>query len=193
MKIMRLKKLYLLGCSGLLFATAYPSQATSLDVTFTATLRETTCDMAIEGGSGTGLDNTIPIGSGGTVSLDKIVNGDSAAQATFKLKINECPDSLQGLKTTITGTKSGYSDYIIVNGAGTADAASYLGLTIARGSATDAPFIINATTDTGRIVWSSAEISAKEVSLVAALAETSKGKGTTGDFSAVATFNFTYE
>ncbi|HHW4412384.1 fimbrial protein [Citrobacter freundii] len=193
MKIMRLKKLYLLGCSGLLFATACPSQATSLDVTFTATLRETTCDMAIEGGSGNGQNNTIPIGSGGTVSLDKIVNGDSSAQATFKLKITECPDSLQGLKTTITGTKSGYSDYIIVNGEGTADAASYLGLTIARVSATDAPFIINATTDTGRIVWSNAEISAKEVPLVAALAETSKGKGTTGDFSAVATFNFTYE
>ncbi|QMB07527.1 fimbrial protein [Kluyvera intermedia] len=193
MKIMRLKKLYLLGCSGLLFATAYPSQATSLDVTFTATLRETTCDMAIEGGSGNGQNNTIPIGSGGTVSLDKIVNGDSSAQATFKLKITECPDSLQGLKTTITGTKSGYSDYIIANGAGTANAASFLGITIARVSATDAPFTINTASDTGRIIWSSAEISAKEVPLVATLAETREGQGTTGDFSAVATFNFTYE
>ncbi|QLY68315.1 fimbrial protein [Citrobacter freundii] len=193
MKIMRLKKLYLLGCSGLLFATAYPTQATSLDVTFTATLRETTCDMAIEGGSGNGQNNTIPIGSGGTVSLDKIANGDSSAQATFKLKITECPDSLQGLKTTITGTPSSYANYIIVNGSGEADAASFLGLTIARVSATDAPFTINATADTGRIIWSSAEISAKEVPLVATLAETRTGQGTTGDFSAVATFNFTYE
>lgn len=190
---MRLKKLYLLGCSGLLFATAYPTQATSLDVTFTATLRETTCDMAIEGGSGGGQNNTIPIGSGGTVSLDKIANGDSSAQATFKLKITECPDSLQGLKTTITGTKSGYSDYIIANGSGTANAASFLGITIARVSATDAPFTINTASDTGRIIWSSAEISAKEVPLVATLAETRTGQGTTGDFSAVATFNFTYE
>ncbi|MEZ2602424.1 fimbrial protein [Kluyvera intermedia] len=193
MKIMRLKKLYLLGCSGLLFATAYPTQATSLDVSFTATLRETTCDMAIEGGSGNGQNNTIPIGSGGTVSLDKIVNGDSSAQATFKLKITECPDSLQGLKTTITGTKSGYSDYIIANGSGKTGAASFLGITIARVSATDAPFTINTASDTGRIIWSSAEISAKEVPLVATLAETRAGQGTTGDFSAVATFNFTYE
>ena len=54
MKIMSLKQLYLVGCSGILFATALPGQAASLDVTFTANLRETTCDMAIEGGSGDG-------------------------------------------------------------------------------------------------------------------------------------------
>lgn len=34
----------------------------SLDVTFTATLRETTCDMKIEGGTGDGKANMIPIG-----------------------------------------------------------------------------------------------------------------------------------
>ncbi|WP_393949407.1 fimbrial protein [Kluyvera intermedia] len=192
MKIMRLKKLYLLGCSGLLFATAYPTQATSLDVTFTATLRETTCDMAIEGGSGSGQNNTIPIGSGGTVSLDKIVNGDSSAQATFKLKITECPDSLQGLKTTITGTTT-TSNTVIDNGSSASNAAESIGISIARVSATDAPFTINASSDNGRIVWSSQEISGKEVPLVAMLVETSSGKGSTGDFSAMATFNFTYE
>ena len=165
---MRLKKLYLLGCSGLLFATAYPIQATSLDVTFTATLRETTCDMAIEGGSGTGQNNTIPIGSGGTVSLDKIVNGDSSAQATFKLKITECPDSLQGLKTTITGTTT-TSNTVIDNGSSASNAAESIGISIARVSATDAPFTINASSDNGRIVWSSQEISGKEVPLVAML------------------------
>jgi type 1 fimbria pilin len=52
MKINSFRKRYLLGCSGILLATALPGQATSLDVTFTANLRETTCDMAIEGGSG---------------------------------------------------------------------------------------------------------------------------------------------
>ncbi|MDG9997327.1 hypothetical protein N7642_17395 [Klebsiella oxytoca] len=86
---MSLKQLYLVGCSGILFATALPGQAASLDVTFTANLRETTCDMAIEGGSGDGKNNTIPIGTNGVVSLDKIISGDSAAQATFKLKITE--------------------------------------------------------------------------------------------------------
>lgn len=192
MKIMKLKKLYLLGCSGLLFATAFPGQAASLDVTFTATLRETTCDMAIEGGSGDGQNNTIPIGTNGTVGLDKIINGDSSAQTTFKLKITECPSSLQSLKTTVSGTQSTDSDKIIANGAAS-DAASNLGVSIARASATDAPFTINSTSDSTMLVWSSQEITNKEVPLVATLVETSAGKGTTGTFSALATFNFTYE
>lgn len=193
MKIMNLKKLYLLGCSGLLLATAFPSQAASLDVTFTALLRETTCDMAIEGGSGDGQNNTIPIGTSGTVSLDKILNGDSSAQATFKLKMTECPSSLQSLKTTVSGTKSGYINTVIVNGSSASDAADYMGIQIARTSATDAPFTINATADSGKIVWSSQEISNMEVPLVATLVETLSGKATTGTFSALATFNFTYE
>lgn len=192
MKIMSLKQLYLLGCSGILFATTLPGQATSLDVTFTANLRETTCDMAIEGGSGDGQNNTIPIGSGGIVGLDKVLNGDSSAQATFRLKITECPASLQSLKTTISGSK-GDSDTVIINGATATDAASNLGITIARVSATDAPFVVNASSDAGRLVWSSQEIGNKEVPLVATLVETQSGKGTTGTFSALATFNFTYE
>ncbi|MEB2419053.1 fimbrial protein [Citrobacter sp. R-1.5.2] len=192
MKIMKLKKLYLLGCSGLLFATAFPGQAASLDVTFTATLRETTCDMAIEGGSGDGQNNTIPIGTDGTVGLDKIINGDSSAQTTFKLKITECPASLQSLKTTVSGTQSADSDKIIANGA-SSDAATNLGVSIARASATDAPFTINSANDSTMLVWSNDEISNKEVPLVATLVETSAGKGTTGAFSALATFNFTYE
>jgi type 1 fimbria pilin len=193
MKIIGLKKVYLLGGSSMLLAMALSSYAASLDVTFTANLRETTCDMLIEGGSGNGKNNTIPIGSGGIVSLDKILNGDSAAQATFKLKIVECPESLKSLKTTISGAVSGDGSTIITNGATTADAASYLGMTIARISATDAPFTINAGSDDGRLIWSSQEISNKEVPLVATLVETSSGQGTTGTFSALATFNFTYE
>ena len=181
MKIMSLKQLYLVGCSGILFATALPGQAASLDVTFTANLRETTCDMAIEGGSGDGKNNTIPIGTNGVVSLDKIISGDSAAQATFKLKI------------TISGTKSGYKETVIINGATTADAADSLGIAIARASATDAPFIINAGADDGRLIWTSQEIKNKEVPLVATLVETQAGQGATGTFSALATFNFTYE
>jgi type 1 fimbria pilin len=193
MKIIGLKKAYLLGCSSMLLAMTFSSYAASLDVTFTANLRETTCDMAIEGGSGDGQNNTIPIGSGGTVSLDKVLNGDSAAQATFKLKITECPESLTSLKTTISGTASGSDDTIISNGATTTDAASNLGITIARSSTTDAPFTINAGSDAGRLIWSSQEIGNKEVPLVATLVETLSGQGTAGTFSALATFNFTYE
>ena len=193
MKIISFRKRCLLGCSGILLATALPGQATSLDVTFTANLRETTCDMAIEGGSGDGKNNTIPVGANGIVSLDKIISGDSAAQATFKLKITECPSSLQSLKTTISGTKSAEKETVILNGNATADAAGALGITIAIASATDAPFVINAGSDTGRLVWTSQEINNKEVPLVATLVETQTGQGTTGAFSALATFNFTYE
>lgn len=193
MKIMNIKKLYLLGCSGLLIATALPCLATSLDVTFTANIRETTCDMAIEGGSGDGQNNTIPIGSGEKVSMDKIVNGDSAAQTTFKLKITECPSSLAALKTTVSGTKSALKNTALDNDSTDSAAASNVGLTIARTSESDAPFVIGSTTDSERLVWSSTEIANKEVSLVATLVETSTGKGTTGPFSTIATFNFTYE
>ncbi len=82
---------------------------------------------------------------------------------------------------------------MIINGATTADAADYLGISIARASATDAPFVINASSDAGRLLWSSQEINNKEVPLVATLVETQTGQGTTGTFSALATFNFTYE
>ena len=109
------------------------------------------------------------------------------------MKITECPESLQSLKTTISGTKSGYKETVIINGATTADAADSLGIAIARASATDAPFIINAGADDGRLIWTSQEIKNKEVPLVATLVETQAGQGATGTFSALATFNFTYE
>lgn len=193
MKIMNIKKLYLLGCSSLLIATALPSQAVTLDVTFTANIRETTCDMAIEGGSGDGQNNTIPIGTGEKVSMDKIVNGDSAAQTTFKLKITECPSSLAALKTTISGTSSAIKKTALINTSTDSNATEYIGLTIARTTTPDAPFVIGSTTDSERLVWSTTEIASKEVPLVATLVETSSGKGTTGPFSTLATFNFIYE
>ncbi|TXU05933.1 fimbrial protein [Enterobacter hormaechei] len=181
--------------SALLLA-ALSSQAmatsTNLDVTFTATLRETTCDMAIEGGSGDGKNNTIPIGTAGKTSLADIINKTDAASTTFKLKITECPSSLTGLKTTISGSKSGYVDTAIVNGV-TTGLADYVGVSIARASAPTAPFTINATDDAKRLVWTTAEINSKEVPLVASLVETKSGLATTGSFSAIATFNFEYQ
>ena len=179
-----------------LLALAISSQAMAgsipLDVTFTATLRETTCDMKIEGGTGNGTNNTIPIGTGGSVQLNDITNGTDAATANFKLKITECPSSLSALKTTVSGSQSGYVKTAIVNAA-TSGPADYLAVSIARASAPTAPFEINSTDDSKRLVWTSAEISAKEIPLVARLLETQAGRGTTGAFSATATFNFTYE
>lgn len=194
MKIIKLNNLYLLGCCAVLTATVLPVTAASLDVTFTANIRETTCDMTIEGGSGDGKANTIPIGTSGKLSLDKVLAGDSTAKTTFKLKITECPNSLSSLKTTVSGTVSGYSTTAITNNILAANGgADYMAVNIARKSAPDAPFKINSTVDTERLVWSAAEISSKEVELVAKLLETSSGRATTGTFSALATFNFTYE
>lgn len=62
-----MKKTVVLTRLAALLALAVSSQSmaigtSSLDVTFTATLRETTCDMKIEGGTGDGKANMIPIG-----------------------------------------------------------------------------------------------------------------------------------
>ncbi|AJB69784.1 fimbrial protein [Enterobacter hormaechei] len=189
-----MKKMMLLTPLSTLLVLALSSQAmaASLDVTFTATLRETTCDMKIEGGTGDGNNNTIPIGTGGKTSLADIVSGSDAASTTFKLKIVNCPASLAKLKTTVTGSASGYVKAGIVNAA-TTSPADYMAVTVARVSAPDAPFEVNSTDDSKRLVWTTAEISSKEVPLVARLVETQAGKATTGNFSAIATFNFTYE
>lgn len=165
---------------------------TNLDVTFTATLRETTCDMAIEGGTGDGKNNIIPIGAGGKTSLADIATGSDAASTTFKLKITECPSSLAALKTTVSGSKSGYVETAIINGA-TEGPADYMGVTIARSTAATAPFTINSTDDSKRLVWTPDEINSKEVSLIARLVETRANMATTGNFSAMATFNFEYQ
>lgn len=190
-KMLPLIRLSSLAAALLLSAQAMADTA-SLDVTFTATLKETTCDMQIEGGSGDGSYNVIPIGSGEKVSLADITSGSDAATATFKLKIVECPDSLATLKTTVSGSKSGYVETGIVNGRATG-AADYIALTIARADAPDAPFVINSTDDSKRLVWTGDEIAAKEVPLIARIIETKSGLGTTGAFDVVATFNFTYE
>lgn len=172
-------------------SSSMASGTLNLDLTFTATLRETTCDMTLEGGSGDGTNNIIPIGSGGITQLDKIINADSAATTTFKLKIVDCPSSLTKLKTTITGTAS--SIQTAISNSATNNAASNVGVSIARVSTPDQPFEINATDDTKSLLWTSGEISAQEVPLVARLMETTTGQGTTGIFSATATFNFEYE
>ncbi|HGN9371263.1 TPA: fimbrial protein [Citrobacter pasteurii] len=163
----------------------------NLDLTFTATLRETTCDMTLEGGSGDGTNNVIPIGSGGITQLDKIINADTSATTAFKLKIVDCPSSLTKLKTTITGSAS--SIQTAISNSATNNAASNVGVSIARAITPDQPFEINATDEAKTLLWTSSEINAQEVPLVARLIETATGKGTTGIFSATATFNFEYE
>ncbi|GJL41234.1 TPA: fimbrial protein [Enterobacter chengduensis] len=169
------------------------ARSTDLDVNFIANIKETTCDMKLVGGSGSDTEQTIKIGdSQGKIGLDQVQAG--TATASFKLAIVECPSSLTSLKTTVKGTQSGYLSTGITNSKPVASGGSdYAAVTIARASATNAPFTINSTTDSQRLVWSAAEITSKEVPLVATLKETQTGKMTTGDFEAVVTFEFSYE
>ncbi|QIR21605.1 fimbrial protein [Enterobacter sp. SES19] len=192
MELFLMKKTSL--CAVVLLALSAQAMAgsTSLDVTFTATLRETTCDMAIEGGTGDGQKNTIPIGAAGKTSLADISSGADTASTTFKLKIIECPSSLAGLKTTIAGSQSANMVTAIANTASVTPAAN-MGVSIARVSAPTAPFTINSTVDAERLVWTGGEISGQEVPLIARLVETKAGEATTGSFSAIATFNFEYQ
>lgn len=170
----------------------YAQAADNLDVTFTANIRETTCDMAISGGTGDGKNNTITLGTSGKTRIDTISAG--TATTDFKLVLTECPSSLTSLKTTVSGSVSNLMKTAIANGVTAASGgASYVGVSIARSLLPTAPFEINSTDDSKRIVWSQGEISTKEVPLTAKLVETQAGSATTGTFSAVATFNFYYE
>ena len=171
--------------------SGYAQASDNLDVTFTANIRETTCDMAISGGTGDGKNNTITLGTSGKTRIDTIAAG--TATTDFKLVLTECPSSLSSLKTTVSGSASTVKTAIANGITAASGGASYVGVSIARSSLPTAPFEINSTDDSKRIVWSPGEISAQEVPLTAKLVETQAGSATTGTFSAVATFNFYYE
>lgn len=168
------------------------AEDTTLDVNFTANIRETTCQMKLAGGAGSDTQQTLTIGNNGQVRLDDIKAG--TANANFKIMIVECPSSLNALKTTVTGTSSGYLHSALANQIAKASGgADFTAVEIARADTPEAPFIINAKDDTGKLVWTPSEIQNKEVSLVATLRETQANQMTIGEFQAVATFEFSYE
>ncbi|EDY6898165.1 fimbrial protein [Salmonella enterica] len=170
--------------------SALAANSTNLDVNFTATILETTCNMKLVGGTGSDTVQELIIGnSSGEVRIDDVRAG--TATADFKLVIVECPASLQSLKTSINGTPSGYSTKILTSG--TKGSADYIGVSVARASKPDESFVINSTADSERLVWSEVEINSKEVPLIAIMKETKANSATTGAFSAVATFVFSYE
>lgn len=173
--------------------------ATNLDVRFTANVKETTCDMKLVGGTGSDTNQTLQIGADRGVRIEdfgtsKNRAGNAGARASFQLKIIECPPSLQSLKTTISGTRSGYLYTALLNSIKKENGgADFSAVSIARASKPDEPFMINSTVDSERLVWTDDEIRAGEVPLVAILQATQDGQVTTGQFEATATFNFDYE
>lgn len=168
------------------------AEGTNLDVNFTANIRETTCDMKLVGGTGSDTQQTLTIGNNGQVRLDDVKAG--TANANFKIVIVECPASLTSLKTTVKGTASGILPTGLTNQiTGPNGGADYAAVEIARESTPTAPFTINSSTDSKRLVWTPTEIQNKEVALVATLRETRANSMGIGDFQAVATFEFSYE
>lgn len=168
--------------------------ALSLSVYFLATIKSSTCQMSLEGGTADGGDNyTIPVGNNGKVGAMDILNGTANATANFSLKIIECDDGISKINVTINGTPSSTISTALQNSHdANAGGAENVGLTIARQSAANSPFVVNSTTDSERLVWTASEISNKTVPLIARLIKTSD-KITAGDFSTIATFSFTYE
>lgn len=176
--------------AGLCLLPCLTAQAQSLNVTFSANILETTCNMQLTGGTGDGSNNTYVIGdANGKVGLDDILNKTDDAKVNFSLKATECPSSLSSIKTSINGTVSSYMDTVIVNSA-SSGGSSYVGIALARASAPDSFFKVNTS---GALAWTSAEINAGKVDLLARIEATNSSKATTGAFQADVTFNFTYE
>ncbi|WP_333851355.1 fimbrial protein [Leclercia sp.] len=175
----------------LLLGSSYAMAADNLDVSFSANIRETTCDIKIDGGTGDGTSNTITLGTDGKARVDDIANG--SVTFPFRLLITECPSSLTSLKTVVSGTASEVKTALANSILEPAGGAENVALAISRADNPQAPFEINATDDSKRLVWTQDEIGNKEVDLLATLIETKSGDAMTGAFSTLATFNFTYE
>ncbi|TGC20553.1 MULTISPECIES: fimbrial protein [unclassified Escherichia] len=164
--------------------------ADGLDVDFTANILATTCTITIvqDGGpkvNADGGDNySLTIAS---VGLDKIVTGNTLAQANFKLVASGCSSGYQKIYTKLSGAS--ISGKLIKNEA-TTSAAANIGMGIKLRDTADSAFITP--NNTFSIEWS-ADNKANGLPLTVALRETTAGMGNTGTFRAKATFNFTYE
>lgn len=174
-----------------LLAMSGAAAATDLNVNFTANIRETTCDMKLVGGDGSNTAQTLTLGNNGQARIDDIRAGNVTAK--FKIAIIDCPSSLRTLKTTVKGSPASYLKTGLVNQLKGAGFANYSAVEIARESAPTAPFTVNSTDDSKRLVWTQEEITNKEVPLIATLRETSANELTIGQFQTVGTFEFTYE
>ncbi|ECJ9816634.1 fimbrial protein [Salmonella enterica] len=165
--------------------------AQNLTVNFDATIQEPTCNVYIAAspnGSGAGSSAEIKFNA---VQLDKILSKDASARQVFSLKMDSCTAGLTRLVTTIKTPTTLMSSQAIGNSLSGTGSAQNIGVTIARDNAPDTLFTLNSTTDSQRLVWSSAEISAQTVALRATLV--ADGGPTLGSYSGTATFETTYE
>ncbi|EDI1752699.1 fimbrial protein [Salmonella enterica] len=168
--------------------------ALNLDLDFIANIKISTCDMTLLGGKSTGGNNyTFTIGNNGKVGAMDIINHLDSASTDFSIGIVNCAPEISKINVSIGGAAvSGMTTALVNSLAGSDGGAKNIGLTIARQTAPDTPFTINSTADDGGLVWTQDEIHSGTVPLIARLISTSD-KISAGNFSAIATFNFTYE
>ncbi|EMR5618114.1 fimbrial protein [Salmonella enterica] len=179
------------------------ADADQFDITFKANIRETTCDMTING-----LDSSasIPLGTGGRATIDEIVQNMDANSGTtitpFSLEMKNCPSSLNGIKTIITGKYAANNTVLIPSTSEdeTATKSGGIGVKISRASAPTEYFRIfgnssQSGSDTEIIHWNDDEINQRKVELLARLVPMRPVADNTepGAFQVTATFNFTYE
>lgn len=174
----------------LLLLFTLPTMAQDISIDFTATIKESTCSMKITGGTGSDTHQTLTLGTGGKIGLDKIENKAAEASANFRIIASNCTPGLSKISSKIAGQiPSGSTTLIEPTATGTGYTQN-IGVGFFRKSATDSDmFKIN---QDGQIVWTADEIT-NGLDLTAALRESKPGQGTIGDFKATATFSFSYE
>lgn len=178
------------GAAALLLFSSL-ARADNIIVDFTATILETTCTMALQGGTGNGQHNTLTIGTGGVIGLDKIILKDPSASAAFSITAQNCSTGTSKISTKISALQSGASPKLIIPTASSGSTTNGLGVGIYRSGTSEASmFALNSD---GVIIWTSRELSAGKVDLIATIRETQSGAGRPGTFNATATFSFSYE
>lgn len=182
----------LLAASGLAILFPLAGYAEDINVDFTATIKATTCSMSIAALDGSTVTGDAANGytlDMGSVGLDKVVQKTTEAQKNFKFVASQCSAGMGKITTTLATTPSASGNYI-KNDLTASGSASGLGIGFKQKDVTGESYL---TPGTGKFDWSTAQRTANEVEMTVALRELTDGAGRTGDFSAKATFNFTYQ
>ncbi|HED5886619.1 TPA: fimbrial protein [Salmonella enterica] len=162
-----------------------------VDVDFIATVTATTCTMSIV------KDGSVDVSNDGNsqyslsipdVGLDKIIAADAAAQADFKLVASNCSAGIGSIIMKVQGDT--ISGSLIKNQSSTAPVAANIGMGVKLRDEADSGFI--APNNTSSYTWTSANITSG-LPMTVALREVTANQGRTGNFTAKATFNFTYQ
>lgn len=183
---------YLLAASVLAILFPLAGQTEEINVDFTATVLATTCSMSIAALDGSTITGDATSGytlDMGDISMDKVIKKTPESQKNFKFVASECSAEMTKITTTLA-TSSSASGAYIKNESAESGAAINVGVGFKQKNTTGETWL---QPGTGKFDWSEAQRTANEAEMTVALRELTEGAGTTGAFSAKATFNFTYQ